>query len=219
MIGIIGPCEEEIEDFIKSMIVEKVEKYAMLEFHIGTYGDKPVIALFCGVGKVNATIATQILITKFSVKHIILNGVAGGLCDSLKVGDIVVATDVAHHDVEEEIIINYHPYLKNKYIETDKNLLEKLSYSEEIHFGKIVTGEYFVTDKTRETIIEKFSPLCVDMESAAVAQCCFSNEISFNIIRSISDFADENSTKSFENNVQCSALTAIDVTKKLISLY
>lgn len=219
MIGIIGPAEEEIIDFIKDMDVEKTEKYAMLDFHIGKYKNTPCIALFCGVGKVNASIAAQILITKYRVDYIILSGVAGGLATNLKVGDIVIATEIAHHDVEEEILTEYHPYVPNKFFKTDQMAIKFLKENFRtpwIHYGKLVTGEYFVTHETREKIINKFSPLCVDMESAAIAQVCYVNKVPFTVIRSISDFADENSIKSFENNIEKTAIKATDITKKLV---
>lgn len=221
MIGIIGPAEEEILDFIKDMNIEQIEEYAMLKFHIGKYKDTPCIALFSGVGKVNASVATQILITKYGVNYIILNGVAGALTVNLKVGDIVIATEVAHHDVEKEIIMEYHPYIPNNFFKTDQiaiKLLKENFRIQEIHYGKLVTGEYFVTHETRQAIINKFSPLCVDMESAAIAQVCYVNKIPFTVIRSISDFADENGTKSFENNIEKTAIKATDITKKLFEI-
>jgi adenosylhomocysteine nucleosidase len=78
-IGIIGPSENEIIPFIDKIHNKKVEAYAMLKFYSGEYGNKDVVALYCGVCKVNAAIATQILIDKFNITHVIVTGVAGGI--------------------------------------------------------------------------------------------------------------------------------------------
>ena len=51
----------------------------MLKFHSGKFNNIDVVALYCGVCKVNAAIAAQILIDKFQVTTIIITGVAGQL--------------------------------------------------------------------------------------------------------------------------------------------
>lgn len=78
-IGIIGPAEGEIMPFIDKIENKKKIEHAMLKFYSGAYEGINVVSVFSGVCKVNAAIATQILISKFGVTHIILTGVAGGL--------------------------------------------------------------------------------------------------------------------------------------------
>lgn len=103
-IGIIGPTENEIIPFIKEISNKKVETVAMLTFYSGIYENIDVVALYCGVCKVNAAIATQILIDKFNVTHIIVTGVAGGIDNILSIGDTVISTEVAYHDVDQGIL-------------------------------------------------------------------------------------------------------------------
>lgn len=62
----------------------------MLKFYSGVYEGIEVVSVFCGVCKVNAAIATQILIDKFQVTHMVLTGVAGALNKYLKIGDVVI---------------------------------------------------------------------------------------------------------------------------------
>ncbi|PGZ10027.1 5'-methylthioadenosine/S-adenosylhomocysteine nucleosidase, partial [Bacillus thuringiensis] len=97
--GIIGPSEDEIMPFIEDMSNKKITNLAMLTFHSGTYENVEVVALYCGVCKVNAAIAAQILIDKFNVTHIIVTGVAGAIDKVLKIGDTVISTEIAYHDV------------------------------------------------------------------------------------------------------------------------
>ena len=51
------------------------------------YGEKTAV-LICGVGKVNAACGTQIAISKFKPEAVINLGVAGGLNDGVRVGEI-----------------------------------------------------------------------------------------------------------------------------------
>ncbi|MCB2299280.1 phosphorylase family protein [Clostridium tagluense] len=65
--GVIGPTEKEIMPFIKKKSNKKLSEYSMLKFYSGVYAGVEVVSVFCGVCKVNAAIATQLLISKFEV--------------------------------------------------------------------------------------------------------------------------------------------------------
>ncbi|MDU7147492.1 MAG: 5'-methylthioadenosine/adenosylhomocysteine nucleosidase [Clostridium sp.] len=222
-IGIIGPSEDEIVPFLDELSTEKLEEHAMLKFYIGKYENRDIVALYCGVCKVNAAIAAQILIDKFQVTHIIVTGVAGAIDKNLNIGDTVISTEVAYHDVAEEILTEYHPWMKSIYFESDKKLLSlcrtivnENAFSQNILFGKIVTGETFIDNKGRSEIISKFNPLCVDMETASIAHVCYVNKIPFISIRSITDTEDERGVEVFEYNCLMAAKKSIDFVKKLL---
>jgi adenosylhomocysteine nucleosidase len=209
--------------FINKIVDKKLSEHAKLKFYSGVYEDVEVVSTFCGVCKVNAAIATQLLISKFDVTHIVLTGVAGALSGQLKIGDTVISHEVAYHDVAPGILTEYHPWMEDIYIRPDCELLrlcEKASKSllttNKCYIGRIITGEVFVTHNEREHLIEKFNPLCVDMESASVAHTCYVNNIPFIVIRSVSDNADENSTETFENNIEMAAQNSIQLVEGLI---
>jgi adenosylhomocysteine nucleosidase len=58
----------------------------------------PVVTKLSGMGKVNAAIAAQKLVSEHRVKALIFTGVAGGLSPCLNIGDIVLATQTFEHD-------------------------------------------------------------------------------------------------------------------------
>lgn len=74
----------------------KINNY---EFHAGNIGSAGIIAMKCGIGKVNAAVGTMLLIDEFKPDLIINTGVAGGTGGNAGVLDIVVGTRVAYHDV------------------------------------------------------------------------------------------------------------------------
>ena len=195
----------------------------MLKFYEGTYEGVEVVSVFSGVCKVNAAIATQILISKFKVTHIVLVGVAGALNRQLEIGDTVFSSEVAYLDVAQGILTEYHPWMEDVYFIPDtellklcKNISKSSSNTSKYRLGRIITGEAFVTHNEKERLIEKFNPLCVDMESASVAHTCFVNNIPFIVIRSMSDNADENSSETFERNIEMAALNSIGLVEALI---
>lgn len=225
-LGILGPSESEIMPFISKLSNVGVTEYAMLKFYSGSYDGISVVSLYSGVCKVNAAIATQLLITKFDVTHVILTGVAGALKSNINIGDIIVSSEIAYHDVNPEILTEYHPRMKDNYFRSDLELLKmcksivnsSLKFGN-YYFGKIITGESFITENERDDLIRKYDPLCVDMESASVAHTCYVNSVPFIVIRSITDNADENGSSSFEENVELASLNALNFVEKLISRF
>ncbi|MCR6514480.1 5'-methylthioadenosine/adenosylhomocysteine nucleosidase [Clostridium sp. LY3-2] len=222
-IGVIGPAEDEIMPFIDKIEGKIKNSYAMLNFYSGKFEGVDVVALFSGVCKVNAAIATQILIDKFEVTHIIVTGVAGGIDNSLRVGDTVIASQISYHDVETGILTEYHPWMKNSYFKSDKLLIdiskkivENNKFKQKIYFGKIVTGEAFISDSGRDIIIKNHNPLCVDMETASIAHVCYVNSIPFLAIRSMSDTEEESGNEAFEKNCTLAANNSLNLTELII---
>ncbi|AIQ19443.1 hypothetical protein H70357_24035 [Paenibacillus sp. FSL H7-0357] len=221
--GVIGPSDEEIEHLIKKCYIDSVYEKASLKFYSGFYGEAQVVLVICGVGKVNACIATQVLIDILEVTHIILTGAAGALGDSLKHGDVVISTAVAHHDLPQEILTEYHPWMKSIFIEADTAMVNeciRIAGEDQdhgnIYAGKMISGEEFIASSEKRKRLDSFGAMCVDMESASIAQTCYVNHIPFVVIRSISDHADEESVESFETHVESVSLNALCLVEKLL---
>lgn len=51
--------------------------------------------------------------------------------------------------------------------------------------------------EVKESIVEKFHPLCTEMEGAGIAHAAYLNKISYVIIRAISDKADNSATMDY----------------------
>ena len=218
-IGIIGASENEINPFTKSINTMMIENHAMLDFYVGKYRDIDVVALFSGVCKVNAAIAAQILIDKYYVTHIIVIGVAGAIDKKLRIFDTVVSSEVAYHDVADGILTEYHPWMESIYFTASEDMLNMVSKAnnddDTVLVGRIVTGEAFITQDGREEIIEKYNPLCVDMETASIAHVCYANSIPFIAIRSMSDTPHESGNDAFEKY----CMAAADKSAKVLMRY
>lgn len=225
-IGIIGPTEREIMPFVSKIENKEIFRHAKVNFHAGTYEGVAVVAAFSGVCKVNAAIATQILIDKFDVTHIILSGVAGSLNNNFEIGDTIIAKEVTYHDVAKQILTEYHPWMEDIYFRPDAKMLEDLidvsksiNIKNNCYLGRVISGEAFVTERERYSLIESFEPSCVDMESASVAHVCYANDIPFLVIRTMSDFANENGSECFENNIETCAINSLLLVEGLIKRY
>lgn len=222
-IGIICAGDKEVVPFIPIIDECKITEKAMLKFYEGRIGTVEVVALFSGVCKVNAAITTQILIDTFKVDVIINAGTAGGMNRNLEIFDVAVSTEVAYHDVAPHILTEFHPWMDSIYFQADKELLElakiaidKMGVKSRTFFGRMVTGEAFITDDGRERINDEFAPLTVDMETASIAHVCHVNKIPFISIRCITDTVTHSGVGHFEKNCEKASSIAKDITVALL---
>lgn len=216
-IGIICASDAELEPFLPGL--PEAGERALLKFYSGKRGDAGIVAVYSGVCKVNAAIAAQVLIDDFSPDFVINAGVAGGICESLEVLDTVIAEKTLYRDVAEDILTEYHPWLSENAFSADERLLaaaKALSDEYNLRFGKIATGESFVSRGEHEAIRRWFSPLAVDMESCAVAQVCFANGVPFLAVRTITDTPEKSGAENFAKNCAAASRIAAKVTFGII---
>ncbi|MDE6085557.1 MAG: 5'-methylthioadenosine/S-adenosylhomocysteine nucleosidase, partial [Muribaculaceae bacterium] len=98
-IGIIVAMGKELSLLLPLMNNETVVTHDGITFHCGSIGCNGVVAMQCGIGKVNAAIGTLTLINQFSPELIINTGVAGGTGAEAGIMDVVVGERIAYHDV------------------------------------------------------------------------------------------------------------------------
>lgn len=215
-VAIIGAMEEEVRILREQLQNTKQEVIAGCEFTEGTLNDVEVILLKSGIGKVNAALSTSILLDRFKPDYVINTGSAGGFHESLNVGDVVISTEVRHHDVDVTAFgyeYGQVPGLPAAFI-PDEELVqiaeEKAKEITDIQVvkGAIATGDSFMNDKNRVDFIRtKFPALyAVEMEAAAIAQVCHQFGTPFVIIRALSDIAGKESNVSFEQFLDKAAL-------------
>lgn len=202
-IGIITATEEEITAIKKYITGSKVNRIFDLNFINGTIGKNEVIVCESGVGKVNASRTTQLLIDNYDVDCIINIGCAGALKEQLNIGDIVIGKYLVQHDFDITKFNHDKGYIPNVgiKIESDKNLLDMFlnNIDSNVFVGTIATGDIFCTDKNMSLKIHnKFNADCVEMEGAAIAQVCYLCNIPFIIIRSISDVVNGTNTIDYD---------------------
>ncbi len=221
-IGIICAGCEEVEPILKEMEITKTTEKAMLKIHEGTLWGIDTVALFCGACRVNAAIATQVMIDLYEVDKIINIGAGGGMDPMVRVHDTVIAEECVYCDIQEDVLTGYHPWMKSDWFVSDPDLLlsarkaaQKISSKYKIHFGKIATSEKFIIDEGRKEIMEKFSPLSVDMETAGIAHVCYVNKVPFLAIRTITDTEEFSGDDNYNGNLEEATLIGRDITKAL----
>ena len=223
--GIIVAMKEELDEILKIMTnINKKEIYNIQYFE-GCINQTDIIIVESGVGKVNATRTTQILIDKLDVKEIINVGSAGALNEELSIGDIVIADKLIQHDFDITAFNHNKGYITGvgDYIYTDKELIDKFRNSAnkiedksyKINVGTIASGDIFCTDiKMKDKIRSKFNADCVEMEGAAIAQVCYLDKIPFIVIRSISDSPNGNNAITFDKFVELASKRCANILRE-----
>lgn len=197
------------------------------EFNIGMLDGVEVVLLRSGIGKVNAAIATTILLEKFTPDVVINTGSAGGFNPALNVGDIVISTKVCHHDVDVTIFGYEYGQVPGSpaAFEADSKLIHiaetcaKEITDIQVVKGVIATGDSFMNDPDRVAFVRgKFTNLeAVEMEGAAIAQVALQFNTPFVIIRSLSDIAGKESDVSFEEFLETAALHSTELVIKIVT--
>ncbi len=158
------------------------------EFHTGHIGRHEVIAMQCGIGKVNAAVGTMTLIENFHPSMVINTGVAGGTGSAAKILDVVLADRIAYHDVwcGPDTIVGQAAGCPRFFVcPLGDDVVEALN----VKHGLIASGDIFVSRREDIDRIKALYPdvMAVDMESAAIAHVCHLKSVSFVCIRVVSD--------------------------------
>lgn len=173
-----------------------------------------IIAVKCGIGKVNAASATAFLISDDKADYILNAGLSGAV-EGLRREDMVACESYVECDFDLTAI-GYGPGVKpdgQEYIyKSDDKLLSYALMSEGIIKAKAGTGDIFLTDKQKKQYYkEHFSIAAFDMETAAIAGVCHKCGVPMLSLRKISDDADDNALEAYRemNNRQEACLTEL----------
>ena len=198
-IGIIGAMDVEVEHLKGKLTDARAETVAGQDYCSGRLGEKDVVVVKCGIGKVNAGVCAQVLADHFDCTHLVNTGVAGSLdAERLDIGDLVVSTDCVQHDFTVGPL-GYAPGVipgrgRAEFM-ADAALREAAleaaaAVAPEVRAlpGRVASGDQFVAEEgERRRIVEQFGALCCEMEGAAIAQAAEANGVPFVVVRAISD--------------------------------
>ncbi|WP_018924116.1 5'-methylthioadenosine/S-adenosylhomocysteine nucleosidase [Salsuginibacillus kocurii] len=206
-IAIIGAMDEEVDWLKDDMKEVKESERAGVLFYHGKLEEKDVVLLRSGIGKVNAAIATSLLMQLFEPDVVINTGSAGGFNSELEVGDLVISEEVRYNDVDA-CVFGYEfgqvPGMPAFYepnvslVATAKDAAAEVGLKAQP--GLIISGDSFMSDEKRiQFLRETFTePQCAEMEAAAIAHVCHQFAAPFVIIRSLSDIAGQDAKMSYD---------------------
>ena len=223
-IAIMGAMPEEVAPILERLDDVVEVNYAKNKYYKAKYRDIEVVVAYSKIGKVFSTLTASTMLQMFACDILLFTGVAGAVNPDLKIGDLVVASKLAQHDLDITIFGHPHGYVPegSVYVEADRDLiaLSKMVASEmgvDVKEGIIATGDQFIASEERKNFIaETFKADALEMEGASVAVVCDALGVPFFILRSISDSADMDAGFNFEEFVESSAKVSAEFLMKMI---
>jgi adenosylhomocysteine nucleosidase len=217
--AIVSALHEELAAVLELMPDEQQQVVGGRTFWRGHLHGHEVVAVLSGIGKVAAATTATALIDRFGVQRIVFTGVAGGLGEGVRVGDVVVAQRFLQHDMDASPIFPRHevPGYGRSTFEADAALTAQLARASEqvlrtlpsqlgpdvlnafglqtprCHQGLLISGDRFVSTTAESRALREALPaaLAVEMEGAAFAQVCHDYGVPLAVVRTISDRADD----------------------------
>lgn len=217
--AIVSALHDELASVLALMPDEHKQVVGGREFWVGHLHGQAVVAVLCGIGKVAAATTATLLIQRFGVQRIVFTGVAGGLGEGVKVGDVVLARSFLQHDMDASPLFPRHevPGYGRSVFEADAGLADALELACErmlhrlphtlgvatvetfglqaprLHQGLLISGDRFVATSAESQALQRDLPeaLAVEMEGAAFAQVCHDFGVPLAVVRTISDRADD----------------------------
>jgi adenosylhomocysteine nucleosidase len=227
-LGIVAALPQEISQLIEQLRLDpamQVKTIGRREYFVGRLWEHPCVITLARIGKVAAATTAAALIHEFGVGAILFTGVAGGLGEGLRVGDIVVADSLMQHDMDATPLFPRHQIpllelsrftpcaaLTQRLVQASQQFVELslpqlraahgwtlVKHTPRVHLGLIASGDQFVSDDAARANLRSAAPdaLAVEMEGGAIAQVCYEYEVPFAVMRTLSDSADDGATDSF----------------------
>lgn len=219
--------EEEVERLREKIQSAKTKVIANCEFIEGFIDEHEVILVKSGIGKVNAAVATTLLLEIFKPDVVLNTGSAGGFSDTLEVGTVVISDEVRHHDVDVTIFGYEHGQVPNlpAAFKADAELIQHaIEAVEEIGqhahaTGLIASSDSFMSDADHVEQVKQLFPkmIAAEMEAAAVAQVCYQFGTPFVVIRALSDIAGKEASISFDEFLPLAARHSTEIVLRVIS--
>lgn len=208
----------------KMKVLEEREAYGSTAYR-GTIGKQEVVLCRCGIATINAALCTSVIIREMGATCIINTGIAGAMGKGVSVLDVVISSEALYHDRHDDILKKYYPF--TTLFRADEQLVAAAQKAAAriirdgepliVHTGRIATGDWFVEDPDKKAAINRqFSPLCVEMEGAAIANVAFVNKVPFVVIRTMSDSADSDASISYDQLIEKASLISAEIVLNML---
>lgn len=231
LIAIISAMPEENAGLLRDLAVKETLHAGKRIYYRGILYGQEVVLVCSRWGKVAAAATVAHLLAKYTIKELIFTGVAGAVAPSLRVGDVVIGTELLQHDLDPRPLFSRYeiPLLGSTHLSADLQSTKSLEHAArtfltnmrispewhhsraefglaqaQVHSGLIVSGDRFFQSSEQISLLRSELPdaLCVEMEGAAVAQVCTEHGTRFSVVRTISDAGDENAHQDFGRFIQ-----------------
>lgn len=237
-LGIISAMPEELTHLLQDTEHTTTE-IGGIPFYRAEIESVKSVLVKSGIGKTNSAMVTTILCHQFGCEKIVFSGVAGGIDESLKIGDIVISTDAICVDYGRfqggkfttyqpgndpfEGADTTHGYTINPdlkkiiSIPNTDGLKQVQGHTPKIVWGKVLTADtYLHCANKRQQYWHTYNAQAYAMEGASVAQVCEQFNTPWVIVRALSDLSGDDSSLDFNKFLTLTTYNASVVTRHIV---
>ena len=214
-IGIISAMDNEIDLLLQEVVLDRVDEFGGVKYHVGTLHGQPVVITRSGIGKIRAASGVTTLLNEYSISKVIFTGIAGGVADEPQVLDEIIATRLVEHDYgilsndgfqwrsgdpgfggDPGLNYDCDPQLVQLAYDAAVEVMGK----DHVFKGTVATGDQFIANSEYvQRLHDDYDAFACEMEGAAAAVVCINYDVPFVVIRALSDKADGNAHESYAN--------------------
>ena len=192
MIGVVIAMQSEADILLDEMQILRSLNVSGKKIHVGKAYGKDVAVCVCGVGKVNAALGAQLLVSKFDAETLLNFGVAGGLSAGTKLCEVYQISAAVQFDFDLVQLNGTKIGTLNEYSENYLALnLLPLSFETK----KLGTADRFNDSAEDYKLLTADLQADIrDMEGGAIVQAAYAAQLPVYSFKAISDVAGSGST-------------------------
>ena len=192
IIGAVIAMQSEADILLEQMEINRSLTVSGKKIYVGRAFEKDVALCVCGVGKVNAALGTQLLVSKFDAKKILNFGVAGSLNQETELCGVYQISAAVQFDFDLVQLNSTKIGTLNEY---EENYLQLNRFTAPFPCKKLGTADRFNDSIADYQLLTKELNADIrDMEGAAIVQAAYAAELPVYSVKAISDVAGSGST-------------------------
>ncbi len=192
MIGAVIAMQSEADILLDEMKITRSLTVSGKKIHVGTVYGKEIALCVCGVGKVNAALGTQLLVSKFDANKLLNFGVAGSLNTDTKLCQVYQIEAATQFDFDLVQLNGTKIGTLNEY---EENYLRLNLFPNSFEKRKLGTADRFNDSKDDYLLLtQELGADIRDMEGGAIVQAAFAAQLPVYSVKAISDVAGSGST-------------------------
>lgn len=192
MIGAVIAMQSEADILLDQMKIHRSLTVSGKKIHVGTAFGKEIAVCICGVGKVNAALGAQLLVSKFDAAKLLNFGVAGGLNKGTELCSVYQIGKAVQFDFDLTQLNGTKIGTLDEYQE---NYLSLSLFKAALPVKNLGTSDRFNDSPADYKLLtEELEADIRDMEGAAIVQAAYAAELPVYSVKAISDVAGSGST-------------------------
>ena len=197
MLVVIAAMQKEADALINLSTIKKSYSLGGKKIYQASAFNKDFYLIVCGIGKVNAAMATQLAIDKLGADKLLNIGVAGGILSDMKIGQIYSIDKAVQYDFDLCQVNGTQIGTLDEY-STPYLLCNAISA---FPVTTLATGDRF-NDNTQDlSILAQLNAGIRDMEGGAIAQVALTNKIPLYMVKCISDVVGSDCVQQYKDNL------------------